>query len=63
MFLNLDKDYKWNDKEGADKNYTFECRLDPETYEKLLYIIHKSGIVTFDISTAINYVIKNFTKK
>ena len=60
MFLNLDKDYKWNDNEGADNNYTFGCRLTPETYSKLLLIMHKSKIVTFDVSAAINYVIKNF---
>lgn len=60
MYLNLDDNYKWNDNEGADKNYTFECHLSPETYSKLLRIMHKSGIVTFDISAAINYAIKNF---
>ena len=60
MYLNLDEHYKWDDKEGSDKGYRFECRMDPSTYQKLLYIMHKSGIVTFDISTAINYTIKNF---
>lgn len=60
MYLNIDDNFKWNDDEGADKHYTFECRLTPETYAKLLKIMHKSKIVTFDISSAINYAIKNF---
>lgn len=29
MYLNIDDDFKWNDDEGADKRYTFECRLTP----------------------------------
>ncbi len=60
MYLSIDNNYKWDDMEGADKNYMFECRLNPETYEKLLRIMHKNGIVTFDVSAAINYTIKNF---
>lgn len=60
MYLNIDNNYKWNDMEGSDKNYMFECRLNPGTYEKLLRIMHKNGIVTFDVSAAINYAIENF---
>ena len=60
MYLNIDKGYKWNDMEGADKDYRFECKLNPSTYRKLLCIMHKNGIVTFDISAAINFAIEHF---
>ena len=63
MFLTGADGYKWNDKEGADKHYRFDCQLSPATYSKLLFIIHNHGIITFDISTAINYVIENFPEK
>lgn len=60
MYLNLDEHYKWDDREGSDKDYRFECRLNPTTYHKLLWIMHKNGIVTFDISAAINFAIEHF---
>lgn len=63
MIIQCSDGYHYDDNEGLDKGYCFRCQLDPETYHKLLMIAHENGILTFDINTALLYVIRNFPRK
>lgn len=48
--------------EGSELGGVFPCRIDTDNYNKLLKIAHKNGILTFDISTVINFVINDYCK-
>ena len=63
MFLETGDGYRYDDKEWSSRMYKFDVQLDPGTYSKLLMIAHENGILTFDLSTAINFVIDNFPRK
>lgn len=60
--MNVYKDgtYYMDANEGSASNFHFNCLITPEHYNKLLKIAHKNGILTFDISTVINYVIETY---
>ena len=53
----------YDDTEGVVRQFEFECRINPDNYQKLTAIAHKNGLMTLDVSTVINYVIQNFNQK
>lgn len=53
----------YDDNEGSLSHYKFECMIGPDNYQRLLRIAHDNGMMTFDISTVINFMIENFNKK
>lgn len=60
MYIETQDGFRYNDTEGSASNYNFTVHISPDNYSKLLLIAHKKGILTFDISSVLEYVIKNF---
>ena len=55
--------YNFRYSEAARKDYRFEVVIDPGNYDNLLKIAHENGILTFDVSTVINFVIEQYSRK
>lgn len=53
-------DYYYFSDEGLDENFNFMVQLTPENYIKLLKLTRENGLITFDISVALNYLIEKY---
>lgn len=52
--------YYYFSGEGLGDDFNFMVQFTPENYIKLLKLTRENGLITFDISVALNYLIENY---